>query len=287
MVEFFSGVAWASLLITRIHPWVVEESNILRIPATVHNAEWMNDCQIHHGSFKAIRILDSVDVERHTLTRHDLITVYNDMFDHMDGVMWALATKPTQWKEDLYLAVNIAQQKLSKYYTEVTKMNGLLLISAHILDSFWKFWLVKKCDNVMDMNPEDETSFTIQYQEACLQYVEREYCSKHRWMFVIQPENVPHSNIFLSAEVSGFGQSSFDSYNLSSDDKVQLTPRSMAVMTPGQGDHSARLLTAARLYLNSPHKVPKDWGQIDPNLNYYHSNPMEISSTFWLPDIAD
>jgi hypothetical protein len=56
----------------------------------------------------------------------------------MDGVMRALAKKKTQWKEDLYFAVKCAQQKLSKYYSEVTPMTGLLLISAHILDPFLK-----------------------------------------------------------------------------------------------------------------------------------------------------
>jgi len=28
-------------------------------------------------------------------------------------------------------------------------------------------------------------------------------------------------------------------------------------------------------------------GQINPNLNDYHFNPMEFSSTFWIPDITD
>jgi hypothetical protein len=37
------------------------------------------------------------------------------MFDHMDGMMRALAKKKTQWKEDLYFAVKVACQKLSKY----------------------------------------------------------------------------------------------------------------------------------------------------------------------------
>jgi len=32
----------------------------------------------------------------HTVTLHRLITVYNDMFDHMDGVMQALAKTKTQ-----------------------------------------------------------------------------------------------------------------------------------------------------------------------------------------------
>jgi len=39
--------------------------------------------------------------------------------------------------------------------------------------------------------------------------------------------------------------------------------------------------------LISPPEAPQRWGQINPNLNDYHSDPMEISSTFWLPDITD
>jgi len=39
--------------------------------------------------------------------------------------------------------------------------------------------------------------------------------------------------------------------------------------------------------LNSPPEAPKNWGQINPNLNDYHSDPMEISSKFWIPDITD
>jgi len=46
-------------------------------------------------------------------------------------------------------------------------------------------------------------------------------------------------------------------------------------------------MTAARIYLNSPSEAPQNWGQINPNLNDYHSNQMEISSTFWIPDITD
>jgi len=39
--------------------------------------------------------------------------------------------------------------------------------------------------------------------------------------------------------------------------------------------------------LNSPPEAPKNCGQINSNLNDYHSDPMEISSTCWIPDIAD
>jgi len=76
--------------------------------------------------------------KRHTVTLHHVITVYNDMFNHMDGMMRALATKKTQWKEDLFFAVKLARQKLSKYYAEVTPTMGMLLISAQILDMFRK-----------------------------------------------------------------------------------------------------------------------------------------------------
>jgi len=64
-------------------------------------------------------------------------------------------------------------------------------------------------------------------------------------------------------------------------------PNNVAEMTPGQSDHAAHSLTASSLHLNSPCELPQNWGQINLNLNDYHSNPMEISSTFWLPDITD
>jgi len=33
----------------------------------------------------------------HTVTLHHVITVYNDMFDHMDGMMRALDTNMALW----------------------------------------------------------------------------------------------------------------------------------------------------------------------------------------------
>jgi len=73
---------------------------------------------------------------RHTVTLHPVITVYNDMFDHMEGVMRALAKKNTPGKEDLFFAVKLARQKLTKYYAEVTPTTGMLLSSAQILNLF-------------------------------------------------------------------------------------------------------------------------------------------------------
>jgi len=225
--------------------------------------------------------------KRHTVTLHHVITVYNDMFDHMDGVMRALAKKKTSWKEDLFFAVKFVRQKLSKYYTEVTLITGMLLISAHIIDPFQKLGSFRKWDKGMDINPKDETSYSTQYQDAFLKYVENEYCTKHRRLPVTKSENIPNNNLSFSAMASRSGQSSYDSYDLSGDDEEYLMPYNVAETTPGRSDRAARSLTAARLYLTSPLEIPQNWGQINPNLNDYHSDPMEISRTFWLPDITD
>jgi hypothetical protein len=225
--------------------------------------------------------------KRNTVTLHHVITVYNNMFDHIDGVMRALAKKKTPWKEDLFFAVKLARQKLSKFYAEVTPTTGILLISAHIVDPFRKLRSFRMWEKGMDINPENETSYTTQYQVAFLKYVENEYCAKHRHVPVNNLETVPSCNFVPSATASGSYQSSFDSYDLSSDAEQYLTPNNVAETTPGRSDHAACLLTAARLYLNLPPEAPKNWGQINPNLNDYYSDPMEISSTFWIPDITD
>jgi len=209
------------------------------------------------------------------------------MFDHMDGVMQSLAKKKTQWKEDLFFAVKLARQKLSKYYAEVTPTTGMLLMSAHILYPFGKLRLFRKWDKGMDINPQDETSYTTQYQEAFLKYVENEYCAKHRRVPVNTLQSLLSSNHISSATASRSCQSSFDPYDFSSDDEEYLTPKNVAETTPTRSDHAAHLLTAARLYVNSPPEAPKNWRQINPNLNDYHSDPMEFSSTFWIPDITD
>jgi len=77
----------------------------------------------------------------------------------MDGVMQALVKKKTQWKEDLFFAMKFTPQKLSKYYTEVTPMMGVLSVWLHILDPVWNLRLWRKWDNVKDCNPDNETSY--------------------------------------------------------------------------------------------------------------------------------
>jgi hypothetical protein len=139
----------------------------------------------------------------------------------------------------------------------------------------------------MDRNPEDETSYTPQYQEAFLQYIVNEYCAKYRRLPVLKLGTIPDNNLRSSAMSFRSGESSYDPYDLSSDDEEYLMPTNVAETTPGLRDCAVHLLTSARLYLNSPPELPQNWGQINPNLNDYHSNPMEISSTLCLPDITD
>jgi hypothetical protein len=47
-------------------------------------------------------------LERHPVTLHHIITVYNDLFNHMDGVMRAFDKMKTQWKEDMFFSVKLA-----------------------------------------------------------------------------------------------------------------------------------------------------------------------------------
>jgi len=183
--------------------------------------------------------------------------------------------------------MKVVHQKLFEYYAEVTPTTGPQLTSAHFLDPLQMLRSFRKWDRAMDITPEDKIYYTAQYEKAFLKYVETESCVKHRRMSVIKPYYVPPSIIFPFAKASGFGQSSFDQYDLSSDDEEYLTPESVAETTPGGSDHPARLLTAASLHLNSPPESPNNWGQVNRNLIHYHSDPMEISSTFRLPDIPD
>jgi len=126
----------------------------------------------------------------------------------MDGAILELTKKKTQSKEDIYYTMKFAPWKVSKYYTEVNPMTGIHLISAYIIDSFWKLRSFRKWDKAMDINPEDETSYTTKYQEVFLKTVENKYCAKHGQMSVIKCENVLGRNFLSTAKSSGCGQSS-------------------------------------------------------------------------------
>jgi len=183
--------------------------------------------------------------------------------------------------------MKFAHQKLSNKYTEVTPTTGVVLISAEILDSFGTLRSFWKWDQGMDINPENETSYTTQYQEAFLKYVETEYSAEHQRLPITTPESVPHNNLFSPATVSRSGQSCYDPSDFFSDAEQFLMSENVAGTTAGWSNHAVRFLTAARLYLSSPHELRQKWGQINPNHNHYHSDPTEICSTLWILDIAD
>jgi hypothetical protein len=69
-------------------------------------------------------------------------------------------------------------------------------------------------------------------------------------------------------------------------DEEYLMPNGVAETTPAWSDRTVHFLTAARIVLNFPPEATKNWGQINPNLNNYHSDPMQLRSTFCIRDIT-
>jgi len=164
---------------------------------------------------------------------------------------------------------------------------GMLLMSAQILDPFQKFPSYWKCDKGMNINPEDKICYTTQYQKMCLKSVENEYCTKLWCVAEMKPESIASNNLFSSATALGSSQSSIKPYNLSWDDDKYITPDNVAETTPRQSDRAAHFFNTARLYLNSSPEVPKSQGEINPILNDYHSNAMEIHFKCWISDITN
>jgi len=77
-LELYTGVTWAGLPITGIHPWVASKPKIHLILATVHNSRWMDDCEVCHWSIEAIPILDPVNVQE----------VYSHIASWYHSVQW-------------------------------------------------------------------------------------------------------------------------------------------------------------------------------------------------------
>jgi hypothetical protein len=106
-------------------------------------------------------------------------------------------------------------------------------------------------------------------------------------MTAIKPKNIRGSNIVPSAKAFRFGLFSFNQYDLSSDDEEYLTPNRIVETSPGHSDRATCLFTTAKLYMNSALEEPKNWGQVNSNLDDYQSDPMEISGRVWMQDITD
>ena len=117
--------------------------------------------------------------------------------------------------------------------------------------------------------------------------MENKYFPKLRWLSVTEQEQLRSNDFIPSATASQSRQSFFDPYDLSSDNEEYLTPKNGTKTTPGRSDPAVRLLTAPMLYLISLPESPRDWGQVNRNIDYYHSDRIEIGRTFWLPAITE
>jgi len=87
--KYNTGVAWVSLLITRIHLWVAPESKIQWLPATLHNKGWIDHHQVGDQSFEAIPILDPVDVEG---AYGHIASLYHSLQWHVQSHGWHYAS---------------------------------------------------------------------------------------------------------------------------------------------------------------------------------------------------
>jgi len=63
-------------------------------------------------------------------------------------------------------------------------------------------------------------------------------------------------------------------------------PKIVPEMTPGPTNCAAHLFAASWVNLNAPPEFTQNRGQYNPNLNDYHSDPMEVGRACWIPDIT-
>jgi hypothetical protein len=132
-LEYLNRAYW---LCETTHRWLQNPPCSEYWPLFTTQDEWtilMNVTEL----FRPFRYWTRLMSTRYIVALHHVITVYNIMFDNLDGVMRALTSKRTQWKENLFFVVKLAKQKLSKCYAKMTPTTGMLLISAHLLDVGW------------------------------------------------------------------------------------------------------------------------------------------------------
>ena len=229
--------------------------------------------------------------KRHTITLHRVISIYNEMFDHMEGAMNLLKSKQTAWKKDVHHAVQAAHRKLQGYYAQVTPESGLLLILAALLDPFRKAKTFKLWDSRMNIDPRDPTSYTFQYTEAFLSYWEENY--------VLSDGPVPGVKIGMKGNpfIEGETQSSEEEplspgeslyFSDSEDADFEETARPIYPgITPARASRQERMKDVARSYLST---LPVDIASIDqrrPNIDDLKSeDPDEMTAGFWKPDVA-
>jgi len=85
----------------------------------------------------------------------------------------------------------------------------------------------------MDINREDQSSESTQYQKAFLNYVENEQSTKHRRFHLTERESIPSNNVISSANAPRSGQSGQDPCDLSNNDEELIMSIYVAERTPG------------------------------------------------------
>jgi len=194
----------------------------------------------------------------YTVTLYDIHTVYKDMFDQTDGIMRAVARKKPQFKADSYFALKVVRQKMIECYAEVTLTSSMLVISALIFDLWRKLRSFRKWDKWIRIKPKDETFYTPQYRETFLINVEEEYIAKDWQTSIITLEYILTNHFFPTAMAAGYGESSGNACDLSSDDKEYKMWKIVVELTPSPSNRAVCWLPAARFYFNLLPEAPKN-----------------------------
>jgi hypothetical protein len=125
-----------------------------------------------------------------------------------------------------------------------------------------------------DIDTEDESDCTNQYQQPFLQYEENKYFARYRPLLVTKSEKIPNNHVVSPTPASRSGQSSCDPYDMPSNGEDCGMSRNVAVTTPGRSDHAVHILASARIHLHLPWELPQHCGHINQNINDYHSYSM-------------
>jgi len=209
------------------------------------------------------------------------------MFDHMEGIIKALAKKQIQWKVDIRRAMRSARSKLSAYYAEVTPESGLLLILVQMLDPYRKTRMFQHWDKRAGVSPASPGSYTSQYTQAFLDYWEKNYVSKMIEKATIKLE--PAGPSPAKANAGSLPKPSNFVYCVDSDSDDEI-PASLLTATPRRTNHRAQLVGIARQYLENSRIDAASIGQINPanddSLTDPDANPNDVTGSFWSPSVA-
>ena len=224
--------------------------------------------------------------KRRTITLHRVISIYNDMFDHMDSVLKALSKKRVQWKRDIHRAVRCARAKLRKYYSRVTPETGLILISAAILDPFRKLRIFESWDKEMGMISDDPDSYTSQYSHAFLEYWEKNYVDVEGGSLGGDGNKEKEKESEID---NGNGEKVLPQiYGLESsdeEDNIQMTESTYS--TPRTASRKSLLMQQARQYLaNARVNIESEQHDYPIGDELMSDDPEEVTASFWYPDVA-